>query len=127
MLNHRLVKRGRKTRVECHLTFVGYGPEHNFWQDDVEKCEHPVQDSWASKPEPERFVLILFPPIASRAHGRHQHGIICLCPPMMHAELQAAVQLDTGLYVVKRKALCNRSECVHAFRERPSQAFASSS
>ena len=25
---------------------------------------------------------------------------------MMHAKLQAAVQLDTGLYVVEREALC---------------------
>ena len=25
---------------------------------------------------------------------------------MMHTELQAAVQLDTGLYVVEREALC---------------------
>ena len=46
---------------------------------------------------------------------------------MLHAKLQAAVQLDTGLYVVERKALCNFSECVHAFWERPSQASASSS
>ena len=32
VLNHRLVKRGRKTKVEYLLTFNGYGPEHNFWQ-----------------------------------------------------------------------------------------------
>ena len=43
---------------------------------------------------------------------------------MMHAKLQAAVQLDTGLYVVEREALCATFFCVHAFRERPSQASA---
>ena len=36
VLNHRLVKRGRKTKVEYLPTFVGYGPEHTLWQDDVE-------------------------------------------------------------------------------------------
>ena len=48
VLNHRLVKRGRKTKVEYLLTFVGYGPEHNLWQDDVENCEQLVKDYWAS-------------------------------------------------------------------------------
>ena len=46
MLNHRLVKRGRKTKVEYLLTFVGYGPENNLWQDDVENCEQLVKDYW---------------------------------------------------------------------------------
>jgi len=35
ILDHRLVKRGRKTKVEYLITFIGYGPEHNLWQDDV--------------------------------------------------------------------------------------------
>ena len=69
VLNHRLVKRGRKTKVEYLLTFAGYGPEHNLWQDDVENCEQLVKDYWAAKPESERLVVILFPP--TRAHGRH--------------------------------------------------------
>ena len=41
VLNHRLVKRGRKTKVEL-LIFVDYGPEHNLWQDDVENCVNAV-------------------------------------------------------------------------------------
>ena len=36
VLNHRLVKRGRKTKVEHLLSFVGYDPEHELWRDDVE-------------------------------------------------------------------------------------------
>ena len=61
-LNHRLVKRGRKTTVEYLLTFVGYGPEHNLWQDDVENREQLVKDYWASKSESQRLVDVLFPP-----------------------------------------------------------------
>ena len=30
---------------------------------------------------------------------------------MLHAKLQAAVQLDTGLYVVEREALCATFLC----------------
>ena len=42
VLKHRLpvVKRGRKTKVEYLLAFVGYGPEHNLWQDDVENVSN---------------------------------------------------------------------------------------
>ena len=67
VLNHRLVKHGRKTQVEYLLTFVGYGPEYNLWQDDVKDCEQLVKDYWATKPESERLVVILCPP--TRAHG----------------------------------------------------------
>ena len=42
ILNHRLVKHGRKNKVEYLIKFVGYGPEHNMWQDDVENCEDSV-------------------------------------------------------------------------------------
>ena len=31
ILNHRLVKRGRKNKVAYLIKFVGYGPEHNMW------------------------------------------------------------------------------------------------
>ena len=53
-------------------------------------------------------------------------------PPMLHAKLQAAVQLDTGLYVVEREALCATFLSVSMLdqpvvRERPAQASASSS
>ena len=68
VLNHRLVERGRKTKIEHLLTFVGYGPEHNLWQDDVKNCEQLMKDYWATEPESERLVVILFPP--TRAHGR---------------------------------------------------------
>ena len=73
ILNHRLVQRGRKTKVEYLLTFVGYGPEHNLWQDHVENCEQLVKVYWAAKPESERLVVLLIPP--TRAHA----------PPRAHA------------------------------------------
>ena len=58
-LNHRLVKRGRKNKVEYLIKFLGYGPEHNMWQDDnLSKCKELLSEYWASKPESERvFVL----------------------------------------------------------------------
>lgn len=67
VLNYRLVKRGRRTKVEYNLTCNGYGPEPKFWQDDVENCEQLVRDYWAMKPESERLVVMLFPPILAHA------------------------------------------------------------
>ena len=67
ILSHRLVKRGRKIKTEYLLTLIGYGPEHNLWQDDMEHCGQLVKDYWASKPESERLVVMLFP--RTRAHG----------------------------------------------------------
>ena len=67
ILSHRTVKRGRKTKVEYLISFIGYGPEHNLWQDDVENCGQLVKAYWASKPESERLVVMLFP--RTRAHA----------------------------------------------------------
>ena len=67
ILNHRLVKQGRKTKVEYLITFLGYGPEHNLWQDDVDNCQRLVKAYWASKPAAERLVGMLLP--RTRAHG----------------------------------------------------------
>ncbi|DBA87893.1 TPA: hypothetical protein ACH3X1_016779 [Trebouxia sp. C0004] len=76
ILNHRLVQRGRKTKVEYRLTFVGYGPEHNLWQDDVENCEQLVKDYWSGKPESERLVVLLIPPTRAHAPSRaHALGL----------------------------------------------------
>ena len=74
ILGHRLVKRGRKTKIEYLITFIGYGPEHNLWQDDVENCGQLEKDYWAGKPESERLVVLLYP--RTCAHGKriHAHG-----------------------------------------------------
>ena len=66
------MQRGRKTKVEYPITFLGYGPEHNLWQDDVENCGQLVKDYWASKPESERLVVMLFP--RTRAHAEHSNA-----------------------------------------------------
>ena len=54
-----MVKRGHKNKVEYLIKFVGYGPEHNLWQDDVANCEKLVQAYWSGKPESERLVVML--------------------------------------------------------------------
>ena len=59
ILEHRLVKRGRKNKVEYLIKFVGYGPEHNLWQADMSNCADSVSDYWALKPESERLVVML--------------------------------------------------------------------
>ena len=69
ILDHRLVKRGRKNKVEYLIKFVGYGPEHNMWQDDVENCRKLVRAYWSGKPESERLVVMLIPQ-HKRAHAR---------------------------------------------------------
>ena len=79
VLNHRLVKRGRKTKVEYLLTFIGYGLEDNLWQESVQNCEQFVKDCWTTKPESERLVLLLFPP--TRAHGRPTLSCLSTSPP----------------------------------------------
>ena len=43
-LEHRLVKRGRKNKVECLIKFVGYGYVHNLWQADMSNCAGCVAD-----------------------------------------------------------------------------------
>ena len=75
ILGHRLVQRGRKTKVEYLLTFIGYGPEHNLWQDNVENCEQLVKDYWASKPESERLVVLLIPPTRAPAPTTRAHAL----------------------------------------------------
>ena len=72
ILGHRLVKRGCKTVTEYLITFLGYGPEHNLWQDDVEHCGRLVKEYWSSKPESERLVVMLFP--RTRAHNVRTHA-----------------------------------------------------
>ena len=61
IINHRLVKRGRQNKLEYLIKFLGYGPEHNMWQDDVGNCEQLVQQYWAGKPVSERLVVMLYP------------------------------------------------------------------
>ena len=67
ILNHRLHQSGSKTKVEYLISFIGYGPEHNVWQDDVKNCMDLVRDYWATKPESERLMVMLFP--RTRAHA----------------------------------------------------------
>ena len=59
ILEHRLVKRGRKNKVEYLIKFFGYGPEHNMWQDDLSNCKELLSEYWASKPESERLFVLL--------------------------------------------------------------------
>ena len=59
ILDHRLVKRGRKNKVEYLIKFLGYGPEHNMWQDDMSSCERVLLDYWNTKPVSERLVVML--------------------------------------------------------------------
>ena len=35
--------KGRKTKVEYLIAFLGYGPKHKLWQDDVENCQRLVR------------------------------------------------------------------------------------
>ena len=69
ILDHRVVKQGRKTMAEYFITFIGHGLEHNLWQNHVENCQHPVEAYWASKPAAERLVGMLLPPPCTHAHG----------------------------------------------------------
>ena len=69
ILDHRLVKRGRKNKVEYLIKFLGYDTAHNMWQEDMTNCGHLVQDYWAGKPESEHLVVMLSSHF-SRAHAR---------------------------------------------------------
>ena len=40
ILEHRLVQRGRKNKVEYLIKLVGYGPKHNLWQADLSNCAY---------------------------------------------------------------------------------------
>ena len=74
ILEHRLVKRGRKNKVEYLINFFGYGPEHNMWQDDLSNCKELLSEYWASmlvsllrKPESEHLFVLL---VSYDAHAR---------------------------------------------------------
>ena len=73
ILDHRLVKRGRKNKVEYLIKFVGYGPEHSLWQDDIENCGLLVQNYWSGKPESERLVVMFRTPHAAHARRLDKH------------------------------------------------------
>ena len=59
ILEHRLVKRRRKNKVEYVGDFCGYGPLYNMWQDDLSNCKQLVSQYCASKPEFERLFCLL--------------------------------------------------------------------
>ena len=89
ILDHRLVKRGRKNKVEYLIKFLGYDTAHNMWQEDMTNCGYLVPDYWAGKPESERLVVMLSSHF-SRAHARQliqllvsslkQHAYVALFP-----------------------------------------------
>ncbi|KAA6420609.1 MAG: hypothetical protein FRX49_09402 [Trebouxia sp. A1-2] len=59
ILDHLLVKRGRKNKVEYLIKFLGYDVVHNMWQQDMTNCEQLVQDYWAGKPDSESLSAFL--------------------------------------------------------------------
>ena len=85
ILNHRTVKRGRKTEVEYLLTLCGvlvlhtvcgYGTAYSVWQEDLEQLGN---DYWDSKPESERLVLLLFH-LLVLVEGT---SMVFACPPQL--------------------------------------------
>ena len=83
----------------------------------MKRCEQLLKGCWASKPAPRHLssffhVLVLMVGVSMVPYA---------CPPMMHAKLQAAAQLGTGLYVAQRKSLCATliSVSTHSGNSRP--------
>ena len=90
ILGHGLVKHGRKAVSEYLITVLGYRPERSMWQDDVDHCKWLVKEYWASKPESERLVIMLFPctcahDMRSHACARHETCLVCFNPHMLHS------------------------------------------
>ena len=99
ILSHRLHHSGRKSKVEYFNPFIGYGPEHNVWQDDVKNCMDLVRDHWATKPESECLMVVLFPRTCAHAgqivHTQGADYFSLLVTRMLH-ESCALFQLDPG-------------------------------
>ncbi len=57
ILDHRVIKHNKRTKVRYLLRFLGYGPEHDFWQDDVSNCPKSVKKYWDSKPAAARLTV----------------------------------------------------------------------
>ena len=43
ILDHRVIKHKKTSKVEYLIRFLGYGPEHDVWQDDVSNCPRIVK------------------------------------------------------------------------------------
>ncbi|KAL0030502.1 hypothetical protein WJX79_011007 [Trebouxia sp. C0005] len=74
ILDHRLVKRGRKDKRGVLIKFLGCDVAHNMWQHDMTNCEQLVQDYWAGKPECK--CLLVTPKLTV-----HARQLFCLSPP----------------------------------------------
>lgn len=57
ILDHRVIKHKKSSKVEYLLRFLGYGPEHDVWQDDISNCPKIVKKYWDSKPASERLMV----------------------------------------------------------------------
>jgi len=55
ILQHCVTRRGTKQVTEYLIRWKGHGPEHDFWQDDVENTPEHVKKYWDKKPESERL------------------------------------------------------------------------
>ena len=93
----RLVIRGRKTKVEG-IIFLGYGPEHNLWQDDMENC---VKAYWAGKPKSEDL-LCCFP-----MHSCSWEAYSCTCEKSASATWPKAPWLCAEVVLPKRTFVPN--------------------
>ena len=43
ILDHRVIKHKKTSKVEYLLCFLRYGPEHDVWQDDISSCPKIVK------------------------------------------------------------------------------------
>ncbi len=60
VLRHRWVRRGRQSKLEFMVRWLGYGPEHNTWEEELnlENAPGSVADYWQRQPANVRLLAI---------------------------------------------------------------------
>ncbi len=53
VLQHRDVKRGKRTVRQYLIKWLGYGPEHNQWEPEVNLTKSALDSYWATMPAGE--------------------------------------------------------------------------
>ncbi|KAL3155643.1 hypothetical protein ABBQ32_14151 [Trebouxia sp. C0010 RCD-2024] len=77
ILAHRVIQHKKTSKVEYLIRFLGYGPEHDVWQDEVSNCLRIVKKYWDSKPVAERLSIAVS--LDALKQERAVYHAVCAC------------------------------------------------
>jgi len=105
ILDHTVIKHKKASKVEYLIRFLGYGPEHDVWQDDVSNCPEIVKRHWDTKPADERLSSVVC--LDTSNHFKTVYMPCCLC---LH---HRTVQMNNTLCQYAELRLGNTGTSMH--------------